>query len=282
MTKEQRFQKKIRELIKKADRLEDDAVKRAMKILNDARKEVAATVASTEWQAYMLPQMKASIERAMNEYGHRYGVELRDTQRTLWEQGIDMVDIPLREVGILAALPEIDTTMLAVLQDFSADLIDGLSKDAMKKINSELTLGLLGQKTPYEVMETIGRNLKDKGIFKSLRHRAETITRTEAGRVLEAAGQARKEKAAQVVPGLKKQWWYGHSPKMPRIDHMMAHGQIRDVDKPFDVGGEQLMYPRDPHGSAKNTINCGCTSIPYHEDWERTVNQPAAAGNSTV
>jgi len=143
------------------------------------------------------------------------------------------------------------------MQGFSTDLVKGLTDDANKKISQELTLGLLGQKTPYEVMGAIGRNLKDKSIFKSIAHRAETITRTEAGRVLEAAGQARKEKAAQVVPGLMKQWHYGHTAKNPRLDHMAAHGQIRKVDEPFDVGGEKLMYPRDPAGSAANTINCG-------------------------
>jgi len=256
-TKEQIFQRKVKGLIRQADRLEDDAIKRAIRILNDARKEVAATVASTEWQAYHLPQMKSAIERAMTEFGAKYGVELRDIQRSFWEHGVDRVDLPLREVGIIQAIPEIDMTMLSVMQDFSADLVQGLSRDAIKKISQELTLGLIGNKSPYEVMGAIGRNLKNKSIFKSLRHRAETITRTEAGRVLEAAGQARKEAAVKVVPGLQKQWLYGHSPKFPRLDHMAADGQIRDIDKPFDVGGEQLMYPRDPAGSAKNTINCG-------------------------
>jgi hypothetical protein len=242
-------------------------------------------VASTDWQAYHLPQLKNAIERALQEFGDKYGVELRDIQRSFWEQGIERVDLPLREVGILQAIPEIDTTMLSILQDFSTDLVKGLSSDAIKKINQELTLGLTGGKQPYEVMQAIGRNLKDKSIFKSIAHRAETITRTEAGRVLEAAGQARKEKAAQVVPGLKKQWFYGHSPKVPRLSHIaaaQAYGPGGDpgpipVDEPFIVEGEELMYPRDPAGSAKNTINCGCTSIPYHEDWDAATRQESIA-----
>ena len=117
-------------------------------------------------------------------------------------------------------------------------------------------------------MGAIGRNLKSKSIFKSIAARAETITMTEAGRVLEAASQARKVAAASVVPGLQKQWYYGHSPRQPRPAHLAAHGQVRDVDKPFDVGGEKLMYPKDPAGSARNTIRCGCTSLPYHPRWE--------------
>ncbi|MDY7034546.1 MAG: hypothetical protein SV375_00060 [Thermodesulfobacteriota bacterium] len=255
--KERAFQKKVNELIRKTGRLEKAEVQKVISLLNNARKEVAAAVASTEWQLYRLPQLKGAIERALQDFGAKYGVELQDAQRTFWDHGVDSVDLPLQSVGILQALPEIDMSALSIMQGYSADLVNGLTGDAIKKINNEISLGIMGQKQPYEVMQAVGRNLKDKSIFRSIRHRAETITRTEAGRVLEMASQARKEKAAEVVPGLQKQWFYGHSPKMPRLDHMAVHGQIRDVDKPFDVGGEELMYPRDPAGSAGNTINCG-------------------------
>ncbi len=263
-SKEKIFQKKVRQLIKNADRLEDAEVKKVIRLLNNARKEVAATVASTDWQAYHIPQMKAAIERAMQEFGAQYGVDLREAQRTFWEKGIDMVDGPIREIGIYTAIPEIDTTALSILQGYATDLVDGLSKDAIKKINQELTLGIMGQKSPYEVMGAIGRNLKDKSVFKSIAARAETIVRTEAGRVLETAGQARKESAAKVVPRLQKQWHYGHWAKMPRPEHMAIHGQIRNVDEYFDVAGGKIMYPKssDGHGPganwlAANTINCG-------------------------
>ena len=254
--KERAFRKKVKELVERADRLKDGEVKKVIKLLSKTRKDLAATVASTEWQAYRLPEMKGAVERALQEFGDKYGVELREAQREFWEAGINMVDLPLRTVGIAVAIPEIDTTMLSIMQGFSTDLVTGLSHSANKKITNELTLGLMGQKSPYDVMEAIGRNLKDKSIFKSIADRAEAITRTEAGRVLSMASQARKEKAAQVVPGLQKEWRHSHVAKMPRVAHLAAEGQIRDVGKPFDVGGEKLMYPRDPAGSAGNTIRC--------------------------
>lgn len=254
--KERAFQKKVRALIGKAHDLEDDAVKRGIKLLSAARKEVAATVASTEWQAYHLPEMKRAIDGAMQAFGDQYGIDLRDAQRGFWEHGIDMVDLPLKTVGIAQVVPQIDHTVLAIMQDFSADLVGGLAKSATMKINNELTLGLMGQKSPYEVMQAVGRNLKDKSIFKSIADRAEAITRTEAGRVLSAAGQARMEKAALVVPGLQKEWRHSHIAKVPRPAHLAAEGQIRDIDKPFNVGGQELMYPRDPAGSARNTVRC--------------------------
>ena len=257
------FQKKLTELVKRAQNLENAEVAKVITLLAQARETVAAKVATTEWQAYRLPEFKNAIDRSLQEFGTKYGVDLRETQRSFWEDGINMVDAPLREVGIYAALPAIDTTVLGIMQGYGADLVQGLAKDAALRINNEITMGLMGQKTPFEVMEAVGKNLKDKSIFTSIAARAETITRTEGGRVLEAASQARLEAAARLVPGLQKQWFHGTVTRMPRLTHLGAAGQIRDVDKPFDVGGEQLMYPRDPAGSAKNTINCGCYSLPY-------------------
>jgi len=263
------YTRKINKLIRQADRLEDAAVVRALKILEAARRDVAAAVASTEWQLYYLPQLKAAIERALTDFGLKYGIELREAQKRFWDAGIDMVDLPIRAVGLVQALPAIDITALSVLQGFSTDLVTGLSKAAIDRISRQVTLGLMGQKTPYAVMGEIGRNLKSKSIFKSIAERAEVITRTEAGRALEAAGQARKEQWAKEIPGLKKRWHYGHSPRMPRTGHVAIAGQTRAVDKFFDVAGEKLMYPKDPRGSAKNTIRCGCKSIVWHDDWEK-------------
>ena len=265
--KEIAFQRKVDELIAKAQNLENAEVTKVITLLSDARKEVAATVASTEWQAYRLPEFKNAIDRAMQQFGDKYGVDLREAQRSFWEDGINMVDAPLREIGVYASFPAIDTTVLGIMQGYGADLVKGIAKDAALRINNEITMGLMGQKTPYEVMEAVGANLKDKSIFTSIAARAETITRTEAGRVLEAASQARLEAAAGLVPGLQKQWFHGENVRVPRPSHLAVVGQIRNVDQPFDVGGEKLMYPRDPAGSAKNTINCSCYTVPYHPDW---------------
>lgn len=274
--KEKAFERKVRQLLKNVDKLGDDGVRRVIRLLSDARKNVAATVGSTEWEIFRLQELKGGVERALQEFGTKFGVEMRETQREFWARGIDLVDVPIREVGIVAAIPEIDTTALAIMQDFSADLITNLTQDAIKKINTEITLGLMGNKSPFEVMQAVGRNLKDKSIFTSIQHRASVIVEHEAGRVLEMAGQARKEAAARVVPGLQKQWHYGLAfRRVPRVSHQAADGQVRDIDRPFNVGGELLQFPRGPAGSAKNTINCKCTSLAFHADWDAAVEREA-------
>ena len=34
------------------------------------------------------------------------------------------------------------------------------------------------------------------------------------------------------------------------------------------MNGVALMYPRDPAGPPGETINCGCSSLPFMEVWE--------------
>lgn len=257
MTAAAAFKAKVEELIGEAEKAGDLAAAKAIHHLGEAREKVAAAVASTDWQLYHLPQLKAATERAMSEFGSRFGVMLNEEQSAFWQRGADLVDKPLRTVGIVAVIPEIDSNALTALQAFGLDKVKGLTADAVDKINTELSLGIMGGKQPFEVMKAVGRNLDEPSIFKTLANRAYVITHQECGKALEAAGQQRKEKAAEVVPGLQKQWYYGHSPKMPRPEHVAANGQIRDVSEPFEVGGEKLMYPKDPGGSPQNTIKCG-------------------------
>jgi hypothetical protein len=266
MTLQEKFDKKVAELIAKAEQMTDDQVVKAIQFLDRARKEVAATVGTTDWQLYHLPQLKTAIERAMQEFASKYGIELTRDQSQFWNFGQQMVDDPLRTVGIMAAIPAIDTTIFGAMQNYSKHLIDSLGVDATNKIYSEFAAGLIGQKTPFDVMQAVGNNLDDKGIFNSIAARAEMITRQECGRILEEASQARMEAAATVVPGLKKQWKHGES-RIPRVTHLAAVDQIRDVNEPFDVGGEALMYPRDISGSPGNTINCSCYKVPYMSEW---------------
>jgi uncharacterized protein with gpF-like domain len=56
---------------------------------------------------------------------------------------------------------------------------------------------------------------------------------------------------------LDKEWISGEDERT-REDHALANGQIAAKDVPFDIGGEALMYPGDPAGSAGQVINCRC------------------------
>jgi len=106
-------------------------------------------------------------------------------------------------------------------------------------------------------------------------NRADIIARTEIGRAYSISRQARDEESAKILPGLKKQWisYPGARDKdmgggRGFVSHVDANGQIRDVDQPFEVGGEELMAPRMGE-KAENNVNCRCQSVPYMEEWPK-------------
>ena len=52
--------------------------------------------------------------------------------------------------------------------------------------------------------------------------------------------------------------WVSAEDERTREAHRVADGQIVEMDAPFTVGGEQLMFAGDPNGSGGNIINCRC------------------------
>ena len=96
---------------------------------------------------------------------------------------------------------------------------------------------------------------------------AERLVRTEACR---AASYGIEQSALQVYAGrnLKKQW-VAYVDDRTRDWHIAVNGDVQDFEKPFLVGGEQMMRPGD--GSGYNVINCRCSMIPFPAELESTI-----------
>jgi hypothetical protein len=124
---------------------------------------------------------------------------------------------------------------------------------------------------PGYVGPTIAGLIGRTGAFPTAFHRAEAIVRTEVGRTMsEANFRTLDEISAQMadIVGPMQKEWNATLDARTRPEHAAAHGQRVPVDKPFTVGGEQLMYPNDPRGSAGNVINCRCVMLPWHPMFE--------------
>lgn len=91
-------------------------------------------------------------------------------------------------------------------------------------------------------------------------HRTEMIARTETMRASNAGAQQQFTEW-----GVKRKEWVSTLDDRVRDSHAAVDGQQRDIEEPFEVGGESLSYPGDPAGSPENTINCRCTEVPVME-----------------
>ena len=97
------------------------------------------------------------------------------------------------------------------------------------------------------------------GTVRTTAHRSRMIARTEViGSFNYSSLQSYKQSG--VVDDKK---WFTALDERVRDSHQQAHGQIRRVDEPFDIGGYPLMYPGDGDGgTASEVINCRCTILP--------------------
>ena len=94
-----------------------------------------------------------------------------------------------------------------------------------------------------------------KGLFEeTYKNRATTVARTE---VTSANNKAGLEAAKQANMGHKI--WICSLDERTREAHAEADRQTVKINEPFIVGGEELMFPGDPRGSAWNIVNCRCT-----------------------
>jgi HK97 family phage portal protein len=96
-----------------------------------------------------------------------------------------------------------------------------------------------------------------KQYFDGISYRAERVARTNVIAVNNASAQD-----VYVENGVQKHEWLSTADERTRDDHAEADGQVVAIGEPFSIGGESLMYPGDPSGSADETINCRCTILP--------------------
>jgi SPP1 gp7 family putative phage head morphogenesis protein len=134
------------------------------------------------------------------------------------------------------------------------------SDEVWERIKTQLDEGLRKGEPLSKLADRIRAEFTDIGKADAMR-----IASTETSA---AYGVARQE--AMKEAGVKfKQWLTSGLPNV-RPAHRAAEGQIVKVDEPFLVGGEYLMHPGDPSGSAGNVINCHCVSIAVAEGPKET------------
>jgi uncharacterized protein with gpF-like domain len=107
--------------------------------------------------------------------------------------------------------------------------------------------------------EQLKREIERIGRFSEFR--ADTVARTEVGMAYGAGDNNGMVALGEFGPAEKE--WLGTFDGRSRPWHAEASGQRRPMNQPFDVGGEQMMYAKQSGASARNVVNCRCTTL-YH------------------
>jgi hypothetical protein len=129
---------------------------------------------------------------------------------------------------------------------------DTLIADIIKSIKD--TLGVNG--TVVDLQNAIYAIISKSQTF--YKYQALRIARTETT----SASNLAAYKTAQESDLVLEKVWISVQDNRTRIkpyDHLDMNNQKQDLEKPFFVGGENILYPGDGTASAGNVINCRCT-----------------------
>lgn len=270
--------KEVNKTLKGMRQLDKSTAKVVLSSLKRTKSEIALTMKEIErFEFGYLKAWTSEINEKISFFETRAKGSIGDAQGSAWEAGENLSDDIMKVTQITHGIPKLSTELLIANTTMSADLITDMATEMKRDISRSLQRSVLVGENQFQAARKLDKIIgvsKKKGYM----NRSDKITRTEIGRTFSVARQAKDEQVAEIVPEMKKQWLTSEDervrpapdahPSMLRWNHRKAHGQIKKVDEPFRVAGENLMFPRDMAGSPQNTINCRCQSVPYMEEWE--------------
>lgn len=232
---------------------------------NEAKMKRLLAAIFSDWREYMLARLSPGAETVPSPEDVLFDAEgakpilARGSElifRTTMEQGgkralatIASTGKSLRTKGNFDLHdPRVDSLLRARIQRFAEYLPDATYERLKESLQEGIAAGENSRDLARRVEEGMDREVSN----------ASTIARTE---ILPCyhEGQVEGMRQSGVVEG--KEWLSAFTPTS-REDHVTASLQVVGLDEPFSVGGELLMYPGDPSGSASNIINCLCDVLP--------------------
>jgi SPP1 gp7 family putative phage head morphogenesis protein len=141
---------------------------------------------------------------------------------------------------------------------------DHVGKRLMNVIELGVRKGLTSEEMATSIQQAVG------GTYSA--YRAEALARLEINRMLNWI-DLEAMRLSGVIAG---KTWLSMQDAFVRDSHDAADGQTVPVNQPFVVGGMRMMYPGDPAGGPKETVNCRCSMLasisrdylPSGEDYE--------------
>jgi len=122
-----------------------------------------------------------------------------------------------------------------------------------RQITAQVTQGILQGESIKHLADRLQKNIPTME-----RNSAIRAARTAVTGAQNAGRQDSYTQAAKMGIKVRKRW-IATKDNRTRHDHGITDGQVVDYDKPFDVGGHDLMFPGDPHGPGHEIYNCRCT-----------------------
>ena len=135
-------------------------------------------------------------------------------------------------------------------------VLQGISTRLANRIDTLIQNGILEGLTKAQIAKKISDSF-----LPISRTRAALIARTEAHNAASVASNAYFMDAQDYYGLTMKKVWTSTRDARTRETHLIADGQERDMNDPFRVGGQLMMYAGDSAGGAAEVVNCRCVIL---------------------
>lgn len=208
-----------------------------------------------EYQRVLKQQVQAALDKlhsweyesVMAYLNESYTDAFVGTVYTLHHQDMPVI-LPIDQNLAVKAIT-LDTKLKKTLYEEMGVDIKKLKRIIPKIITRGISSGMM--------YSEIARNIKNQAGIPM--RRAKTIARTEGGRVQEQASYDAALQATEKGARLVKQWSAIRDGDT-RDAHRALHNQTRELDEPFEIDGQEAMYPHD-FGDPAMDCNCRCTML---------------------
>jgi HK97 family phage portal protein len=143
--------------------------------------------------------------------------------------------------------------VLVYLLTMAGEKVTQINDYTLALLQSELEEGVRkGESIPQ-----LSKRIDDLYLLQIIPNRSQVIASTETA----AANNYGSHEAAKASDLALNKVWLATEDGHTRETHRQADGQVVGLDDPFDVGGDQLMYPGDISmgAGADEIVNCRCT-----------------------
>jgi hypothetical protein len=274
-TLRQQYIQRLNDIAARYGKMEDETARRIVVLLNEARREIAAEmVGADDLRGAQLRNLERNLRRIIDDFQQQANDAVGAAYVQAFNLGERSATEPLQIMGV-----PIDPTNLApsqsqlnVILDFSAELVQNITDDLRRNINTQIRNAALGVVSPHQAMLNLSKSLGSTKVSTGVTARAERIVRTELQRTLNLATHAKQQANAEFIPGMLKRW-LATGDARTRTSHLRIHNETRinpiPIDEPFILRTPgkppaKLMYPLDPSGPPYETINCRCTQATIH------------------
>jgi hypothetical protein len=273
----------LAKLLRQADRLSEDAVRALLEEFDRLHRDLAKQLALGTLSPEQMDKVLSELEPLLRATANRMGTLGLLAHEAAWVAGAERTArlligtqyYPGGPGGAFLIGPS--GFERRALRAFTFDRIVQITEEMRTGVRSTVINAFLSGRSPFDVITDITHvvGIRDLPTFRELgstgvSYKAERIWRTEINTAQNAAGHLALEDLNARRPGglaLLQRMWIATADERTRDDHLAAHGQIRSEDEPFEVGGEEAMYPGDPNLSPAQRINCRCREVPWLDEW---------------